>query len=92
MPNSITVLVRDLSYVNFDIKYLLMKTYCMSIYGSPLWELVSNCIDRFYVAWCKGIRRLLVLPYNTHCELLNLICDDLPIDNQIDSRTCKFFA
>ena len=32
------VLVRDLSYVNFDIKYLLMKTYCMSVYGSLLWR------------------------------------------------------
>ena len=39
----------------------------------------------------NGIGRLLGLPYNTHCQLLNLICDDLPIDNQID-RTCKFLA
>ena len=64
----------------------------MSVYGSPLWELDSNCIDRFYVAWRKGSRRLLGLPYDTHCELLNLICDDLPIDNHIDRRTCKFLT
>ena len=44
------------------------------------------------MAWRKGIRRLLGLPYNTQCELLNLICDDLPIDNQIDKRTCKFLT
>ena len=51
----------------------------------------SNCIDRFYVTCRKGIRRLLGLPYNTHCGIVNLICADLPIDNQID-RTCKFLA
>ena len=64
----------------------------MSVYGSPLWEFDINCIDRFYVAWRKGIRRLPGLPYNTYCELLNLICDDLPTDNQIDGRTCKCLA
>ena len=42
------------------------------------------------MAWCQCIRLSLGLPYNTHCELLNFICDDLPIDNQIDRRTCKF--
>ena len=52
----LNVLVRDLSYVNFDIKYLLMKTYCMPVYCSTLWELDSNCIDMFYVAWRKSIR------------------------------------
>ena len=35
------------------------------------------------MAWREGIGRLIGLPYNTHCEHLNLICDDLPIDNQI---------
>ena len=69
-----------------------MKTYCMSVYGSPLKELDSNCIDRLFVTWRKGIRRLLGQPYNAHCELLNLICDDSPIDNQVDRITCKFLA
>ena len=27
----LNVLVRDLTYVNFDIKYIFMKTYCMSV-------------------------------------------------------------
>ena len=32
----LNVLMRDFCYVNFEIKYLLMKTYCMSLFGSPL--------------------------------------------------------
>ena len=82
------VLFRDLYYVNFVIKSSLMKTYCMTLYGCPLWELDGKNID---VAWRKGIRRLLGVPYNTHCEL-NLICNEIPIDSQIDKRVYTFLA
>ena len=82
----LNVLFRDLYYVSFDIKYLLMKTYCMSLYGCPLWELDGKNIEKFYVAWRKGIRRLFGLPNNTHCALLNLIFNDITIDSQIDKR------
>ena len=84
--------MHDFCYVNFEIKYLLMKTYCMSLFGSPLWELDGKNISSFYVAWRKGVRKLLSLPYNTHCALLNLICHDTTIDNQLDGRVVKFLA
>ena len=32
------------------------------------------------------------MPYNTHCELFNLICNDIPIGSQIDKRVYKFLA
>ena len=69
-----------------------MKTYCMSLYGCPLWDLEGKHIQRFYVAWRKGLRKLLGLPYNTHCNLLNLICDDIPVDCQLDNRLLKFMS
>ena len=62
----------------------------MSLFGSPLWELEGNNISSFYVAWRKGVRKLLSLPYNTHCVLLNLICRDITIDNQLDRRVSRF--
>ena len=43
-------------------------------------------IQRFYVAWRKG------LLYNTHCNVLNLICDDIPVDCQLDNRLLKFMS
>ena len=53
-----------------------------------------NCqlknISSFYVAWRKGVRKLLSLPYNKHCVLL--ICHDTTIDNQLDRRVVKFLA
>ena len=37
-------------------------------------KLDGKNISSFYAAWRKGVRKLLSLPYNTHCVLLNLIC------------------
>ena len=82
--------MRDFCYVNFESKYL--KTYCMSLFGSPLWELDGKNISSFYVAWRNSVRKLLSLPYNTHCVLLNLICHDTTIDNQLDRRVVKCLA
>ena len=62
----------------------------MSLYGYPLWDLSSLYIDRFYVSWRKAIRRIFNLPYRTHCKLLHLITQVLPIDMQLHIRTVKF--
>ena len=40
----------------------------------------------------KRFAKLLGLPYNTHCNLLNLICDDIPVDCQLDNRLLKFMS
>ena len=44
---------------------------------------------RIAISWRKGVRKLLGLPYNTHCDLINLICNDIPISNQLDKRVLK---
>ena len=64
-----------------DIMYKLCKTYCMPLYGCPLWDYSDKSICKFYVAWRKAVRSILRLPRRTHCSLLNEICNDLPIDD-----------
>ena len=76
--------------VPFHIKYALFKTYCMPLYGAQLWNLGAKQVTRFYVAWRKAIRRLLGLPFTTHCNLLHLICEDIPIQSQINYRCITF--
>ena len=66
----------------------MFKAISMSLYGSPLWDLSSLYIDRFYVSWRKAIRRIFNIPYRTHCKLL--ITQVLPIDMQLHIRTVKF--
>ena len=77
-------------YAPIHMKYMLFKTYCMPLYGSQLWDLSSKHVTRFFIAWRKAIRNLLDLPYNTHCELLHNICDDVRIDKQLYVRFIKF--
>ena len=38
-----------------DVKYKLLKTYFMSLYGCVLWNLGSKSMSDFYVTWRKGI-------------------------------------
>ena len=78
------------NYINFDIKYSLLKTYCMPLYGSQLWDYDSNFVNEFFVTWRKCLRKLLNLPYTTHCNLLPGICNDFPVEVQLYLRLVKF--
>ena len=77
-------------YLRPDVLYKLFKTYCMPLYGSPLWDHSYSNIELFYVAWRKAIRYLYDLPQNIHCHLLHNICNDIPVHHQLYSRTVKF--
>ena len=54
-----------------DIMYTLFKTYCMPLYGCPLWDYSNKSICKLYVAWRKAVWSILRLPRKTHCSLLN---------------------
>jgi len=74
-----------------NIMYKLFKTYCMPLYGCPLWDYSNKIMCKFYVAWRKAIRSILCLPRRTHCYLLNEICHDMSINDQLNSRFIRFF-
>ena len=77
--------------VSREIKYKLFKTFCMSVYGSSLWDYSSKTVNTFLTAWRKSIRYLLQLPYKCRSIYLPLICNDLPVDVQLHSRFLNFF-
>ena len=75
----VNILINMFSHTNCDIKYKLFKSYCMPLYGCQLWDFSKLHTEQFYTAWRKFIRRLMGLPYNTHCKYLNIIRDDIPV-------------
>ena len=77
-------------YYNSKVKYRLFKSYCMSVYGSVLWDISSNGVNRFNVAWRKCVRKLFKLPYRTHLYLLPYICQDFNNNDQIKKRISNF--
>ena len=68
----------------------LFKAYCTSMYGCELWSLSSVVINEFCTAWRKGLRRVMVLPYNTHNYFLPLLADTIPIFDELCKRTARF--
>ena len=89
--SNVNLLLAQFSKTPIDVKYKLFKSFCMSVYGSSLWNFGSKECEKFYVAWRKCIRRLFNLPPQTHCNLLNVICDDFPVDVQLHKRFIRFF-
>jgi len=43
----------------------------------------------FCHAWNKGVRRIWNLPYNTHCDALPILCECLPVSDEICCRMIK---
>ena len=69
----------------------LFNTYCMNIYGSPLWKYYDkNLLEAFYVAWRKSLRRVWKISKVTHNNLLPFIHNCHPIDIILEKRCIKF--
>jgi hypothetical protein len=64
--------------LNIEFKYLF-KLYCMPLNVRQLWDLSSKCIDWFYTAWRKAVRRVYNLPPRTHSLLLPFIVNEMYI-------------
>jgi len=79
------------SKCNVNVKYKLFTSYCMSLYGSQLWNFEKNkLIDKIYVAQRKCLRRLLDISRKTHSSFLNHIVGDLPLDVKLHRRIATF--
>ena len=76
----------------YDVKLRLFNSYCTAFYGCPLWNLSDNRMSILYVAWRKSIRKILDLPYRTHCTLLPTISGLKPIECQLMCRFVKFIS
>jgi hypothetical protein len=76
--------------MDMHVKIKLFKSYCSSCYGSELWLLDDEFIQAFCCSWRSALRRLLNLPCNTHCFLLPLLTDSLPVYDEICKRSARF--
>ena len=72
------------------VKAWLFHSYCTSYYGCVLWDLSYSAVDDFCIAWRKGIRRIFNLPHQTHGDLLPLLCDCLPVYDDLCLRFMNF--
>ena len=70
-----------------DVLYKLFNSYCISLYGSQLWNYENKSgMDSLYIAWRKCVQRIFNIPCNTHCKLVPLICKDSAIHTKLYKR------
>jgi hypothetical protein len=82
------ILCARFSHCTLAVKYRLFQAYCMSAYGSCLWNMGQA--EPFLCAWRKCIRRLLHLPRTTHCHLLPSLVRDRTPEDQLCARLVRF--
>ena len=73
-----------------NAKYRLFRSYCTSYYGCELWSPTTSNISDLCTAWRRGVRSIWNLPYTTHCFLLPLICQCLPVFDELCRRSIDF--
>lgn len=83
-------LLYNFSSCSSRVKLCLLSAYCMSIYGSSLWNFSNKSCDSLFVCWRICVRRVLNVPYRAHSNLLHFISNCLPIDVQLYNRLLKF--
>ena len=75
--------------VLYKVSHLLSSTQYILL--TVLWDLSKDSIDKFYTQWRTCIRKLLCVPYTTHCDMLHLLVQDKPIECQLILRAVKFY-
>lgn len=84
-------LLSDFSFTDSTTLASLFNTYCMNIYGSPLWKHYDHrLLEPFYIAWRQSIRKVWKIPFRTHNLLLQYIHESNSIDIILDKRCVKF--
>ena len=85
-------LLNNFKLCSHDVKYRLVKSYCMAFYGYMLLDLSSKNINKLYVTWRKCTRKFLDIPHLTHSRYVSFIFDDVPIEAQLHKRSVKFLS
>ena len=80
----------SLSFLPSDVRAHIFTTYCSSFYGSVLWRL-SESLNPIFTSWRKAVRRLFIVPPNTHCNILPCLLNSLAVNDFFVTRFVQFY-
>ena len=84
-------IVNNFYNVSFKSKVALFNSQCTALYGSPLWDIYDDNIDRLNVTWRKCVRNLLSLHRRTKSYVLPYLMDTWNITDVIMERQILFY-
>ena len=82
---------QELHFCNSDVLIKLYNIYCCSFYGSNLFDLFSDTLERLYCSWNTAVRVAFKLPNTTHTYLIESISDSLHPKVMLCSRFIRYF-
>ena len=69
----------------------LYNIYACSFYGSNLWDLYSDNVNRIYSSWNVATKVLFKLPYGTHRYFIEPLTETVHVKPMLCSRFVSFF-
>ena len=79
----------DFKYLQCDVLSNMIPTYCLDAYASHLCDYENKRIEKYYVARRKPMRKVWRLTNLTHCNLLLVITNCLPLNILLEKRLPK---
>ena len=74
------------------VKTYLIKMYCLSLYGCPLWSLSSKSLNGLQIALNEILRRIWNLPLRSHSSVVHCIARVPPVVNIVLSCFDRFLS
>ena len=90
-------ILRKFHFVEYPMKLILFKQYCMQIYGAEQWfsSKSKNLLKQFAVGFHKAVKKLLGLSYHESnhyaCQEANLLLFDHYVNKLKICATIRFF-
>ena len=73
-----------------DVLTKLFESYCLSLYGAPLWKLGSPQLKSLEVSFNNILRKIWRLPRNCHTRILHLVANLPGFVNKTVLKTVLF--
>ena len=83
-------MLQELHFADPIVFVKLLKVYCTSFYGSNLWNIYSDDVDRLYKSWNVTIRNVFNIPNTTHRYLIEPVSGCPHPKTMLTSRFVKF--
>merc|ERR1712236_206992 len=91
LNNSFHVFMSRFDSCNTTTRNKLFHQYCSSMYGSQLWLMNSNNVEKVLSRWRKYHRMVLGVSNTTHCDLLPLISENMPLECALELKFIAFY-
>ena len=87
--HSVNRFISEFGSLQTVVKNKLFHQYCCALYGSQLWPLWHDSVNKMCIQWHNALRKVWKLPYGSHRDLIPLIAECIHLDVALVYRFIK---